>query len=168
MVRAQLKIKQMAFMLIAVAILFVLVGLFFISFGLTKLKEEKGLENQLESQQYIKQIANTPEFSCGSSYGSQKINCIDFEKLIIIKENPEIYKDFLGLNNIEIIQIFPLSNNLECTPQNIPDCTIFTLFNSNEQGFDSFGFITLCYKVNATSQPENKCALAKIAIDFKK
>ena len=94
--KAQMKIQQMAFMLIAITLFFVLVGLFIVSAAFSGLKDKaKQLEEQ-EAITLVSKLANSPEFSCGTAYGGQKVNCIDLDKLIPLIQNNETIQRILA------------------------------------------------------------------------
>lgn len=78
----QMKIQQTAFMLLAVTLLFILVGIFFIVFKSSGLKQTASDLKEESALMLVSKIANYPELSCGSSFGSDVGNCIDLDKTI--------------------------------------------------------------------------------------
>ena len=85
----QMKIQQMAFMLIAVMVFFALVGLVIISVKFSGLKDQATELKEREAILLVTNIANSPEFSCGSAFGEGKVSCIDFAKIIALKRSEE-------------------------------------------------------------------------------
>ncbi|HTY43955.1 MAG TPA: hypothetical protein VMC80_01820, partial [Patescibacteria group bacterium] len=78
--RAQMKIQQMMFMLLAITIFFVLVGILVLALSLGGLKQtSKNLEEE-NSLLLVEKLADSPEFSCEGSFGA-KVNCIDMDKI---------------------------------------------------------------------------------------
>ena len=111
--KAQLKIQQMTFMLIAITLLFVIAGLFVLVFMFSGLKESATELSERNSLLLVSRLANSPEFSCGRSFGMLKLNCIDQDKAMILKQNSKIYSGFWGVAGIEIQKIYQ-ENSIEC------------------------------------------------------
>lgn len=162
--KAQMKIQQMAFMLIAIIIFFVLVGLFALSMSFGGLKEKKAALDEKNALLLVSKLANYPEFSCENAYGGDKIDCVDFDKVMILKKHPE-YLEYLDLKNVEIKKI---TNDEEvvCTLQNYPDCNFLSLFEESNQGDDKSAFISLCRKGSFEGATYNKCELARLIVRF--
>ena len=83
--KAQLKIQQMAFMLIAVTLFFVLVGIFVLAFRLSNLQESAELLEEKNAMLLVTKLANSPEFSCGDAFGTSRTNCVDSDKVMALK-----------------------------------------------------------------------------------
>src|SRR3989344_1876541 len=114
--KAQMKIQQTAFMLLAVTLFFVLVGLAVVGFRLSGLKESATDLEQKNALLLVSKLANSPEFSCGESFGTRKTDCVDADKVMILKENEEKYQGFWGASNIEIKKIYPKINvEIKCS-----------------------------------------------------
>ena len=92
--KAQLKIQQMAFMLIAFTLFFALVGMFFLTIQFQKIKESAGILEETNALLLVTKLANSPEFSCGKSFGTGKVNCVDSDKVMALRNNAQKYKDF--------------------------------------------------------------------------
>ena len=162
-----MKIQQTAFMLMAITLFFVLVGLFFFSFQFAGLK--KSAEN-LEEQNallLLTKLANTPEFSCGQAYGTQKVSCVDADKLFGLIKNIDKYRRFWGVDNIEIRKLDGNSEIL-CSTQNYPDCNMFRLLSEEIKGFDNKIFVSLCRKDTIDGFSYNKCELAELSVSYTK
>jgi hypothetical protein len=170
--KAQIKIQQMAFMLIAVTLFFVLVGLLVFSIAMSNLKGEAETLQEKNSMLLVSKVANSPEFSCGYAFGSGRINCIDEDKVIVLKKfierNPTDYKNFWGKDiNIEIRTIFPKpEKEIFCDQENYPDCNVINLRNKNITAEYS-NFVALCRKDIKNQQPYDRCELAKIMVEYK-
>jgi len=160
----QLKIQQMAFMLIGVTLLFVLVGIFFLAINLYNVqKTATGLEED-NALLLVSKLANSPEFSCGNSFGSSRSNCIDFDKLIVLQGMSSKYQSFWGVTKIQIRKIYP-ENEIICTEENYPDCGIVNLLDKkiNSTAFTS-NFVSLCRKAKSETMIYDKCELAVLMI----
>jgi hypothetical protein len=163
--KGQIKIQQTIFMIIAVTLLFVLVGLFFLSITMNKLQKEATSLSEKNSMMLVSKLANSPEFSCGDSFGSNKPNCVDFDKVMALKNNINEYSDLWGIAKIEIKKVYPFLNNASCTNENYPNCTSLKILNKNVKSlaYDSV-FIALCRKEPSQSGPYDKCELARLMI----
>jgi hypothetical protein len=165
--KAQIKIQQMIFMLIAVTLFFILVLMFFLVIKFSGLKENAQELEEKNALLLVSKLANSPEFSCEESFGKNKINCVDADKIIMLKENIEKYNDFWGVKNIEIRKIYP--NNLPkkvCSILNYPFCNLIRIRPNTIGGFDYSSFVTLCRKENFNGEIYNKCEIAKMIISY--
>ena len=166
--RAQLKIQQMAFMLIAVTLFFVLVGMFVLSIYVSNLKNTAGNLEEKNAMLLVTRLANSPEFSCGEAYGGRKTNCIDADKAIVLRENIDKYSNFWDVENIEIRKIYPvISGDVDCTVNNYPDCNIIRIREGNiSQEYSNF--VSLCRNEfnSEEDKPETKCELAKLLVSY--
>jgi hypothetical protein len=163
--KGQMKIQQMAFMLIAVTLFFILVGLFFASYSLNKIKLSKAELDEENAILTAENLAKSPEFSCAAGYGTTLSNCIDFEKAFILSNKPE-YHEFWDVEGIEIRKLFPLEEN-ECTTENYPNCNILTVKEAEIPGNDKSTFVSLCHKAPYEDTNYNKCEIARLIVRFK-
>lgn len=159
-----MKIQQMAFMLIAVVIFLVLVGMFVFVLRFSKLRETSVILESENAMLLVTKLANSPEFACGNSFGSSRLNCIDADKIMALKENIKDYKDFWGVAEIEIRKIYP-GNNKVCTFENYPDCGIIEVYSENVNKLPaSSNFVALCRKDNLEERVYGKCELARLLV----
>ena len=161
----QLKIQQMAFMLIAVTLFFILVGMFVLSVYMSDLKSTASTLEGKNAMFLVTKLANSPEFSCGGSFGGEKINCIDEDKLMALKENINKYSGFWDVENIEIRKIYPVSTVVECNLENYPDCNIIKIRERNISSEFS-NFVSLCRKESLKGDVYNKCEIAKLMVSY--
>jgi len=162
---AQLKIQQMAFMLIAVTIFFILAGMFILTIKFSNLKIEAEMLRMENSMYLVSKIANSPEFSCGKAFGGDKIDCIDADKVMILKENSQKYKDFWGVENIEIVKVNSISNII-CTLSNYPNCDRIKIFNNTQNGIGASNFVSLCRKEVWRENSYDSCDVARVIISY--
>ena len=159
----------MAFMLVAVIIFFAFVGMAFLSFQLSSIRDSAGTLEEKNALLLVTKLSNSPEFSCGKSFGNAKANCIDADKVMALKENIEKYSNFWGVENIEVIKIYPPQTNEECTMENYPECNIIKIRDSNK-GISYSNFVSLCRKEKVTSPEteslQTKCELAKLSVSY--
>ena len=158
-----MKIQQMAFMLIAVTLFLIMAGLFFLTIRFSGLKESAQLLEEKNAVLLVSKVADSPEFSCGSSFGSPMSNCIDMDKVMALKSRISDYSGFWGVDGIEILKVYP-SNSVECTASNYPDCGKITLINA-ESGTGVSSFISLCRKEDRGYVNE-RCELGRIIITY--
>lgn len=164
--KAQVKMQQTAFMLIALTLLFVLVGMFILSISLSNLKESKEKLNEENAMLLALSLSNYPELSCGNSFGGDRSYCIDADKFMALKKVAEKdYEKFWKISGIEIRKIYNEST-VVCTESNYPNCGILRMFSSSSEGSDKTSFITLCRKERHVSSFYNKCEIAKLIVRF--
>lgn len=159
--KAQMKIQQTAFMIIAVTLFFVLAGIFVLGFQLSSLKKDASLLQENNALLLVSKLANSPEFSCGEAFGTTRTNCVDFDKLISLK-NTNKYRDFFG-GAIELRKIYPLSET-ECSLFNYPNCGVVKIGVDN--GTYVGNFVSLCRKEIVNGRTIDKCELAELMVSY--
>jgi hypothetical protein len=168
----QMKIQQMSFMLIAVFLFFALVGMMVLTVSMNKRYTEALLLEEKNAVLLASKIANSPEFSCGGAYGTEKTDCIDLDKVMVLKDEDRIknYKDFWGVSDIEIKKIYPEPKIvIECTKENYPACNLIKVTNSgSEEGVARQNFVALCRKEKYKEEIVNKCELGIIMIKYQR
>ena len=162
----QLKIQQMAFVLMAVTLFFVLVGMFVLVVRFSGLEESATALEEKNAMLLVAKLANSPEFSCGEAFGVNRINCVDADKVMILKENIIKYVNFWGVSNIEIRKIYPAGNGKICSLGNYPDCDIIRIRSGEVAGADLSSFVSLCRKESFNGEIYDKCELAKIMVSY--
>lgn len=164
--KAQMKIQQMAFMLMAVTLFFVLIGMFVLVFRFSGLREAATALEEKNAMLLVTKLANSPEFSCGEAFGSNRINCIDADKVMMLKENIDKYVNFWGVSNIEIRKIYPKTGNEICNLGNYPDCNIIRMRSKDIIGDYLSNFVSLCRKESFEGEVYDKCELARIMVSY--
>ena len=169
--KAQMKIQQMAFMLLAVTVFFIMAGLFIITIMFSGLRENAELLEERNALLLASKVADSSEFSCRSDF-EIKGNCIDMDKVMALKNNIGPYRGFWGVDGLEIHKIFPAnSGQTECVSENYPDCEKITLV-SPEGGTGIANFVSLCRKTNENADGSpggaayDKCELGKIIVFY--
>lgn len=166
--KAQMKVQQMAFMLIAVTIFLVMAAMFILVIRFSSLRDTAGLLEEKNALLLVSKLADSPEFSCGSAFGTAMSNCIDMDKAMALKGRLGDYSGFWGVSGIEIIKIYPESViNEECTLENYPDCGKIIIINS-ERGTGISNFASLCRKEQElnTSRIYDKCEIGKMVVTY--
>lgn len=160
--KAQLKIQEMAFMIIAVILFFILVGLFAVSIVYKNLRESASEIAEEKTLSAIENLAGTAEFICAG----EKSNCVDADKLMALTGKTS-YRDFWDFSSLSIVKLSGFSkgeeNWIKCSLQNYPECDIFEIYDSgikNEKIISSF--VALCRKEYENNYNYDKCEIAKL------
>ena len=172
--KGQVKIQQMAFMIVTLTIFFILVGLFALSYSYSGLKSSKAALDEKNAMLLVSKLANSPEFSCEGSFGNEKVSCVDFDKVMSLKSSSSKYETFWDFKDIEIRKIYPSTNDCDneksikcvCTEQNYPNCQILKVLSGNSTGNDVSTFVSLCRKESFHGTFYDKCELAKLIVRF--
>ena len=165
--KGQMKIQQTAFMLLAITIFFVLVGLFVLVFKVGGMRDTVDILERDNAMLLVSKLANSPEFACGSAFGTSKVDCIDADKVMALKQNSAIYEGFWGVSNIEILKIYPVSEeNVECNSITYPNCNIIQIKSGEVTGYSVSNFVSLCRKESFEGSPYNKCELARLIVSY--
>ncbi len=155
--RGQLKIQEMAFVLVALMIFFGLVALFYFSIRLSDVREDAALQREAEAQALVRKLSASPEFAWTATSCT---GCIDMDKVLLLKER-QGYKGFWELEYLSVEVIAPQKEG-ECRKENYPDCRSITIVNkSKEFGTPVGAFVALC-KQEFNEQGYVKCELGKI------
>ena len=164
--KAQVKIQQMAFMLIAVTMFLVMAGLFLLTIRFSSLKDSAKLLCEENALLLASKIADSPEFSCGNAFGSARENCIDTDKAMALKSRLAEYRGFWGVSGIEIRKISSATGE-ECDLGNYPNCGKITLVKS-PNGTKIANFVSLCRKEleELGTTTYDKCELGRIIITY--
>jgi len=169
--RGQVKIQQTALMLMAITLLFVLVGMFFLSFKMSSLKEDVNTLEEKNAVILASKLSENPEFSCGEAFGTKLVNCIDSDKLMAFSANSERYERFFGIEGVQVRKILRDSSeaNIECSFEHYPNCGFFNVIgNEDDQGFTQSSFVSLCRKEKIGNYFEDKCELAHLIIKYER
>ncbi len=158
--RSQMKIQQMAFMLMAVFIFFILAGLFWLSIEYVQIHKQA---TQLEEERAIYAasfLASSAEFSCGAY-------CIDTDRLLVLKDVQAYDKyNFWPYAYIEIRKI---GNEAEilCTRGSYPDCNYYNVYNQGKKSTAGpRSYVALCRRERFEDELYTKCELGFLIIGY--
>ena len=113
----------------------------------------------------VTKLANSPEFSCGDAFGKSRVNCVDSDKVMALKENIQGYSGFWDVTSIEIRKIYPeFGSEVVCNQGNYPDCNLIEVVSGSGVGVSNF--VSLCRKDNFENLVYDKCELAKIIVSY--
>ena len=166
--KAQLKIQEMLFMILAVFFFFVLAGLFAFSILYSNLYSEANQIAEERTFSSITNLAESPEFTCGES------NCVDADKvrgLIKYESQRHNYDDFRPFSSLAVVKSSGFDKTedemLECTITNYPNCDLFVVYDKevdNERAISSF--VALCRKELENEYTYDKCEIAKLMVSY--
>lgn len=159
--KAQMKIQEMAFMIVGLVILFSMVAIFFIIFQSSDLKQSVEFLNKQKAISTVAKLSETPELSCGN-YESL---CVDADKLIILKNKTQ-YRDFWQVESFVIQKINNLSD-IECNRGNYNLCNTYTLKQSNKNQTYYSSFLVICRKELKNDYSYDLCELGKAIVGLK-
>ncbi len=154
--KGQLKIQQMAFMIVAVFFFFALVGLFFLSYYSRTLV---GSAEQLSKEQAISSLGvltDMTELSCGYL-------CLDVDKLVVM--SGEDYEDVWPVASIKVYKVFPaFEREIKC-PGN--DCNYYDVYDSGQEDVKEYStFVSLCQTIRIGVIYE-QCDIGKLVVGVK-
>jgi len=158
--KGQMKIQQMAFMIVAVFIFFILAGIFLLRISFAGLYEDV---DRLEREQAIKSlevIADMQELNCGSS----EYFCLDEDKLRIMSEGFSMeYEDFWSVASIEVRKIYNTTReDIECPDIN---CNYYNLYDSGQRNKETEStFVSICKRVRSGDLRYNQCEIGKLTV----
>jgi hypothetical protein len=158
--KAQFKIQQMSFMLIALVIFFVIVGLFFVVISNANLRQDYEIIQRNKAITTISKLAETPELNCGMPL------CVDADKLLVIKEN-SAFDSFWEVDGLIVRKVYPYtSGEKECNIGNYESCNTFTLRErpSSSIGSGTSSYVSLCRVDSKDGNIYDKCELAQIIV----
>jgi len=167
--KAQLKIQQMVFLLLAITLFFILVGLFFIGFKVATLQKDVVELKKDRAVGLVEKISGNPEFVFDG-----KSNAIDADKLMILKNEQEYIfledgrrKTLWGVNGVIVRKLYPSDlslNPVECTQETYPNCDIIKIFTTKSSTPIS-SFVSLCTKKRFQGVNYDHCELAELMIE---
>ncbi len=138
--KGQLKIQQMAFMLVALMIFFGMVALVYFAITTASLEKDIAELRDKEARELVKKLAGTPEFAFTSSTDCS--SCVDLDKLLLLKENGA-YSDLWNLDYLMVERVYPSINDDECTRATYPDCGKITVKENSGDISTKTAFVTL-------------------------
>jgi hypothetical protein len=160
----QMKIQQMAFLIIAISVFFVLVGILVLVITLSGINQTAKSLSEENTLALVSKLANSPELSCGNAF-TAKTNCIDLDKAILLSGNND-YNDFWGVAKIEIRRISPNMGETICSLVNINNCGIINIVSKDVKTLPpSSNYVSLCIKEpSVPGMVYDKCEIGLLTI----
>ena len=157
--KAQLKIQEMAFFLVAIVLFFILVGLFVFSIIFSNLSKGATQAAEQRTLSSITNLADSPEFSCGEP------NCVDADKIIGLMQNNR-YENFWPFSSLKVLKSSGFdkteSEMIKCSVANYPNCDIFEIYDKNENERAISNFVALCRVELENTYNYKRCEIAKL------
>jgi len=158
--RGQMKIQQMAFMIMAVFFFFILVGLFFLGISFRDVGQSA---QQLQKEQVLSSlevIADMPEFN----YDSGASMTLDEDKLRVMSGNfSEAYRDFWPVASIRVYKVYPRPESFIKCPA--VGCNYFEVFDSGQKSVQTYStYVSVCRKVRESGYTYDKCEAGKMEL----
>lgn len=156
--KSQLKIQQMAFMLMAVFIFFILAGLFYVISQSHDIKRRAELDEQKRAIELAGNLADSAEFSCGSY-------CIDADRAVVLG-NRTVYKNLWGVSSIKIRTGSNNSKDVTCTRANYPDCNLIVVYNKKVGETTVYSYVSVCARVREEEYVDYRCEIGKFIVGY--
>ena len=159
--KAQMKIQQMAVMIVAVFFFFILVGLFFLGIVF---KDVKGGAGQLQKEQAISSlevIADMPELNYDSSWSMS----VDEDKLRIMSgEFGDTYDLFWPVASVGVYKVYPRFDEIVECPGS-PDCNYYEIYDSGQSDVKTYStYVSICKKVRESGSTYDDCEVGKLVV----
>ena len=157
----QMKIQQMAFMLVAVFFFFALVGLFFIRFELKDIDAGADELNKVAAISSLEVIASMPELRYD---GCEVELCLDEDKLKVMAGMD--YSRFWPVASVRVYKIYPRPDEFKKCPGG--DCNYYEVWDngqSNLRGYPTF--VSVCKKVSDGGYIYERCDIAILEVGMK-
>lgn len=159
--RSQFKIQQMAFMLLAVTLFFILIALFWFAIQSRNLEKQYTQTEQDKAVIMAGFLSGLSEFSCSREEGSY---CISTDKLVVL-ENKTVYEDFFPVSFIRIRRISDEQGEKVCNKVNYPNCDVFEVYGESE-GRGEGSFVALCRYEQIEGYAQRICELGRITVGY--
>ena len=158
--KGQIKIQQMAFVLVAILIFFSIVALFYFSISARTLRDDAESIREQETKEVVRKMAGTPEFSweiddCAS--------CVDFDKVLALKNRKGYDGFWRDIPYLEVVRVYP-SYGKECSKTSYPECDSVKIVESDSDFVTHSAFVALCrYDERIDNE---RCDLGRIIMGF--
>jgi hypothetical protein len=160
MVKGQMKIQQMAFMIIALFIFFTLGGLFLLQLYTANLKGAVQEQETKKTLQNIQTITNMNELRCNN----KKTYCINEDKLRIMSSTlQKEYENYWNAESIKVYKIYPAEKEkIPCPGTN---CNYYEIYNSGQKETQEYStFINICKTTKENNYAYEECSIGKIVV----
>ena len=160
----QMKIQQMAFMIVAVFLFFTLVGLFFVSWQSSSIKQGAGDLQKQQALSSLEVIAGMSELNCDNTEGL----CLDEDKLNVLTGNGNLsssYSEFWPVSSIKVYKIYPsfdVSGVVKCPALG---CNYWKVYDSGQANTEEFaGYVNICKRLRQGGYNYDKCEIGKLSV----
>jgi hypothetical protein len=155
--RAQMKIQEMSFMILALVLFLILVGLFYLVFSNTSLKNKFEDLTEAQTKSAIIKLSDLPELNCGENL------CVDLDKIILLKQ-VQLYDNYWELGGLVIRKTYPYQNSsIECSAGSYLNCNTITLKAPQAEYDEISSFVSLCWKETKLGESYQHCELGTLS-----
>jgi len=163
MKKGQMKIMQMAFMIVAVFFFFVLVGLFFLRVQYNDVSTSAAQLQKDQAISSLKVIADMPELN----FDSSEPLTLDGDKLRIMSGGfGDEYDSFLPVASLEVYKVYPKFDEVNQCPG--LDCNYYKLYDNGQTNTKTYStYVSICSKVNEEFTYYDKCEIGKVVVGVK-
>lgn len=160
--RAQVDMLETIMVLVVVVIILIL-GIFFYFTFFAQSVQESGADACFQSTDVLLlSVMNMPEIQC--SENTRERPCVDTSKLLVFEADRK-YGGMFESNcpqRIYFEQVYPVSNNITCTKNTYPDCSVWYMFEPLE---DPEGIARLSTTVSLYFPLEDKYKIGKLIVE---
>lgn len=154
--KSQLKIQQMAFMLMAVFFFFILAGLFYLIIQGQSWKKQASVLERNNAVELANMLGSSAEFTCGAY-------CVDADKLMVLRERTA-YRDFWEDSGLEV-RVIDGESERACSDGNYPDCNLIKISES-DSGVKVSSFVSVCWRESVGGYVELVCKLGRFIVGY--
>ena len=162
--KAQFRIQQMAFMIVAVFFFFILVGVAYISYQYNAINQKYQELQKEEAMRSLQILTNMPEIGCSQDY-----MCIDEDKiyaLTVKKGYGNTY--FWPIASIRVYKIYPAFENQNIISCPAPNCNYYDIYDSGQKNVQEYAtYVSLCKKVREGGYTFDRCEIGKLSVGVK-
>ncbi len=141
--RGQLKVQEMAFVLVALMVFFALVAVLYLSVRTSFLEQGVRESSDERARSAARYLAATPEFAWHACSG-----CVDLDKVFLLKQRLNRTLSISVLDEYDFLafeSLYPPRAGGECTAGTYPACNRTTLIKTRaDYGIAVSSFVTLC------------------------
>ena len=158
--KAQMKIQQMAFMIVAVFFFFILVGMFFLKVQFSGIQKSAAELEKAQAVSALEVIANMMELNCNS----RESLCLDKDKLKVMSgELQESYETFWPIASIKVYLLDETSTEIITCPA--LNCNYYEIFDNKQANSEEYStYVSVCEKVRELGYVYDKCEIAKLVV----
>jgi len=151
--KSQIKIQEMAFVLLALTVLAGIVFIFFSKFQISGVEKAAGTVKQQQAISLLEKISAMPEIRC-SYYGVEKL-CIDEDKLQIflpMANSSSYIKQWTGMQKVSVKRIWPSEEE-------------WPIYSEGKGNFTYSTFVSICKQEFRTTSSW-KCSLGMMEVSY--
>ena len=156
--RGQLQIQQLAFLIVAIFLFFIIVGLFFLNVSMGSIK---GSAQDLKTEKAISFLSTIPSMT---EFNANCANCVDKDKLKAFIYFSKEYKQFFPLDSLRALKIYPKPENFSISDELLcPSSECIILFNSTKPEIVEYSiFVPVCETSKRTGIVITDCEIWKL------